>query len=127
MEKCYRVHVQHKKNLEFRKMIKDNIEIQFVTEKPENLKRKFKSTKDRFLPKSSNVKIRYITVPPQAHLLIIDQKEVFIRISPKSSFSESPVLRSNNPCILTIAQSYFEKMWNESVSPDDNRKIQVDE
>ena len=108
-------------------MIKDNIEIQFVTEKPENPKRKYKSTKDRSLLKSSNIKIRYITDPPQAHLLIIDQKEVFIRISQKSSFGESPSIFSSNSCIVTIAQSYFENMWNQSVDPDDSRKIQVHE
>ena len=108
-------------------MIKDNIEIQFVTEKPENPKRKLKSTKDGSSPNPSNIKIRYITDPPQAHLLIIDQKEVFIRISQESRFAESSSIFSSNPCIVTIAQAYFEKMWNQSVDPDDGRKIQVNE
>ena len=112
------------KNPEFKEMIKKNIKICFVTDKP----------KQKEIPlhifsssKFSNFKIRFSKDSPKAHLLIIDNKEVFIRLSEKSSFSESSSIWSNNPCIVTIAQSYFEKMWNESVNPDDNRNIQVDE
>ena len=115
------------KNPEFKKMFNDNIEIHFVTEKSENSKIKSKSKKGIFSQKPSNIKIRFVTESPQAHVFIIDQKEVFIRLYQKERFGESPSIWSNNPCILAIAQSYFEKMWNNSVDPEDNRKIQINE
>lgn len=116
-----------KKDKELMKDINRNIEIRFVTDKPENPKQKVKSARDAFFTKLLNFKIRFHKETPKAHLLIIDKKEVYIRIFPKASFSESPVIWSNNPCIITIAQSYFEKMWNESANSDVNRKIQANE
>jgi sugar-specific transcriptional regulator TrmB len=108
-----------RKDNKIMKNINRNIEIKFVTEKPKKPDKISKTPKNGFFSKLSNFNIRFSTDTPEVHLLIIDKREVFIRIFPKSEFSESPVLWSNNPSIVILAQSYFEKMWNKSVDPND--------
>jgi sugar-specific transcriptional regulator TrmB len=121
-------HVSYiRKNPEFKKMIRGAIEIRFVTEKPEEFKRKMSSLGRVFSRKPSNVKIRYSLSSPQAHVLLIDQKEIFIRMSHTGGFAQNPSIWSNNPCLIEIAKCYFEKMWNNSVDLDNSRKTQFNE
>jgi sugar-specific transcriptional regulator TrmB len=55
--------------------------------------------------------IRYINTPPLAAIAIYDKKEVIIAISATAAINEVPILMSNNPSLLAIAQNYFETMW----------------
>ena len=84
--------------------------IQIITEAPKKVN--IKQTISRGAP---NIKFRFVRDPPQAHLLIIDEKEVFFKLSTLGIFAEKPSIWSCNPCLVAIAQNYFETLWNKSM------------
>jgi sugar-specific transcriptional regulator TrmB len=55
--------------------------------------------------------IKYINTPPLAVIAIYDKKEVIIAIS-AADINEVPILKSNNPSLIAVAQNYFETVWN---------------
>lgn len=63
---------------------------------------------------NKNFEHRFVCDPPQAHLLIVDEKEVFIKTSVSGIFGERPSIWSNNPCILAICLNYFETLWKNN-------------
>jgi len=62
-------------------------------------------------PKKPLFDLRYINTPPSAAIAIYDKKEVIIATSVTATINEAPILMSNNPSLLAIAQSYFETLW----------------
>ncbi|MCK5628681.1 TrmB family transcriptional regulator [Candidatus Bathyarchaeota archaeon] len=114
--KSTREHIaQITKKSEYKRMLMEGIKIGFITERPNKRKNLSKSTKTLISHKPPNVEVRLVQDPPQAHLLIIDQKEVFIRTSTIEGFGESSAIWSNNPCIVAISRGYFDDLWKKSV------------
>lgn len=63
------------------------------------------------VPKNPLFDLRYINTPPLVAIAIYDKKEVMIAMSATVAINEAPILMSNNPSLLAIAQSYFETLW----------------
>ncbi len=90
--------------------IKNGAEIRIVSDKPHIMNQTMK--KIAALDAKNGVKIKHIADQPLAVLFIFDRKEVILINSATAKLSESPSLMSNNPCLLALAQNYFESLWN---------------
>jgi len=64
------------------------------------------------------INCRYSKQPIGNIVGIIDKKEVYINIDPSLRVEESPVLWSNHPTLIEIADHYFENLWNASLEYD---------
>lgn len=91
-----------------KKAMKKGVKIRVIAEKPENKQLINRTTKA--LEENSFFKLKYISVPPQICMAIFDNKEVNIRISN----GVVPSFWSNNPNIVNLAISYFDKLWNKA-------------
>jgi hypothetical protein len=56
-------------------------------------------------------KIKFINKLIHSCIGIFDDKEVLISASAKTPFGQTPIYWSNNPSIIALCQSYFEKYW----------------
>jgi sugar-specific transcriptional regulator TrmB len=65
----------------------------------------------RQLRKYPNFKIRYLPSAPKALMSIYDKKEAWVCTCTHPELKESYTLETNNPCLLSILQEYFETMW----------------
>jgi sugar-specific transcriptional regulator TrmB len=63
------------------------------------------------LKKYSTFKIRYLPNAPKALMSIYDEKEAWVCTCTHPVLKECSTLRTNNPCLLSILQDYFETMW----------------
>jgi sugar-specific transcriptional regulator TrmB len=95
------------------------VKFQWLTDKP---------TDANVLPKSletiinhPNFTLRVIPSTPKVKLGIFDNREILLGIFAKSSFALSPCLWSNNPSLVTIAESHFETWWKKGI----DMKIEV--
>lgn len=91
-----------------KRAMKKGVKIRVIAEKPENKQLINRTTKA--LEENSFFKLKYISVPPQICMAIFDNKEVNIRISN----GVVPSFWSNNPNIVNLAISYFDKLWNKA-------------
>ncbi len=66
------------------------------------------------IEKNFGMEARLLSNPPPAGVLIFDQKEVIIITSTTSSLYEAPALWSSNPCLVGLAQNYFDGLWRTS-------------
>ncbi|MEJ2242204.1 MAG: hypothetical protein P8Y18_08690, partial [Candidatus Bathyarchaeota archaeon] len=103
----------------FQNALKRGVKIRFVIEKAE----------DYLLPKKleklcsdPSFELRAFPFLPPASIGLYDRKNLLISTSSKTSFLESPVIWSNNPSLIGMAQIYFEKIWVES-TPSQKMKI----
>ena len=55
--------------------------------------------------------IRYVSSIPKTVMVNYDNKEVFIFTKPTAELNDSPALWSNDPCIINMAEDYFEILW----------------
>jgi len=63
------------------------------------------------LKKMPNYELRYIQHPPSAIIGIFDKKRVIVKTSSSVGLAEAPSLWSNNPCLLSIVNDFFEFNW----------------
>jgi sugar-specific transcriptional regulator TrmB len=70
-----------------------------------------KSLQDFLL--NSNLKIRFIHEEIFACVSVLDDRETIINTSAKAGFVQSPIYWSNNPSIVELSKTYFEKFWNQ--------------
>jgi sugar-specific transcriptional regulator TrmB len=89
--------------------LKRGVKFRFIIDKPEDQKSLPEISKA--LAKNPLLKIRYGHHPPLAVVGIFDRQEVIISTSTIMRLDENPVLLSNNPCLLLMAQNYFEMAW----------------
>ncbi len=92
---------------EMKKTLKRGVEVRLIIDKPENATNPIATA----LKKSPFFKFRYISANPSALVSIYDKKCVFITALLETPLGGSPAFWTNNPCLLTIAQEYFECMW----------------
>jgi sugar-specific transcriptional regulator TrmB len=85
------------------------VEIRVIIDKPDEKKLLSDITKQ--LKKYSTFKIRCIPNAPKALTWLYDKKEAWICTCTHPVMKECPTLRTNNPCLLSILQDYFEIMW----------------
>jgi sugar-specific transcriptional regulator TrmB len=93
--------------------LKKGVKFQWLTDKPADA---------NLLPKSlqtiinhPNFSLRFIPSAPKVKLGIFDNKEVLLGIFAKTGFALSPCLWSNNPSLVTIADSHFETWWKKGI------------
>jgi hypothetical protein len=65
----------------------------------------------KHLEKYSTFKIRYLLNPPKALMQMYDKKKAWVCTCNNPMLEECPTLRTNNPCLLSILQDYFEILW----------------
>lgn len=102
--------------------LKRGVKFRFIIDKPEDQKSLPEISKA--LIKNPLLKIRYGHHPPLAVVGIFDRQEVIISISTIMGLDETPVLLSNNPCLLLMAQNYFEMTWITAAEPNLNEVCQ---
>ena len=85
------------------------VEIRVIIDKPETEK----SVSDiiKHLEKYSAFKIRHLLDAPNALMSIYDKGEAWVCTCTHPALEECPTLRTNNPCLLSIFQDYFEILW----------------
>lgn len=97
--------------------LKRGVRIRYLTNFPKKSKSKsdvFKSIEK--LQKVGSFEVRSIDNPPSCVFAIFDKKVAFICTFPISNPLETPVLLSNNPTLIGLAQSYFDFLWLNSKS-----------
>jgi DNA-binding MarR family transcriptional regulator len=75
----------------------------------------------RSLNKDGAFDIRYKTSTAAAMFGIIDKKELYMHVGSADDWREKPSLQSNNPCLVAMAQGYFDQMWETAIAPCHNR------
>ncbi|MCW4030894.1 MAG: hypothetical protein NWE80_00855 [Candidatus Bathyarchaeota archaeon] len=92
-----------------RKALKRNVKMRVILEKP---------PKEAFLPekidefkKYPNYEIRYTPNSPLAIVGVFDKTRALIKTSASVGLAEASSLWTNNPCIVSIIQDYFEILW----------------
>jgi sugar-specific transcriptional regulator TrmB len=63
--------------------------------------------------KLPSVEIRYSTQPVQVNLFLCDQEQAFFTTVIGTNVGEHPNIWTNNPCVVEMAQDFFEKKWKE--------------
>jgi hypothetical protein len=58
--------------------------------------------------------IKFTFEQPSAIVIICDRKYLLMPVISDASPFESPVLMSNNKCLVYMATTYFEKIWRKS-------------
>lgn len=93
----------------FENLLKRNVRIRWVVEKKDNRNPKelVKRLHNRDL-----FMIKEISEPPESCLGIYDRKVLLLDTSAVSGFIKTPMLWTNNPSLIVLAQSYFDIMWN---------------
>jgi sugar-specific transcriptional regulator TrmB len=89
--------------------MKRDVKLRFIIEKPQDEK-----SLQKFLGafnKEPFFRVKYLLDAPQVHVGLFDTKEVFINTSIAGGLTETPLLWSNNPSLITLVQDYFEKAW----------------
>jgi sugar-specific transcriptional regulator TrmB len=64
------------------------------------------------IERKAGAELRNLSNLPPAGVLIFDGKEVIIITSTTATLPEAPALWSNNPCLVALAQYYFDGLWN---------------
>jgi sugar-specific transcriptional regulator TrmB len=86
-----------------------SIEIRVIIDKPDE--EKLLSDIIKRLEKYPSFKIRCLPNAPKALMSIYDKKEAWVCTCTSPVLEECPTLRTNNLCLLSILQDYFEMMW----------------
>jgi sugar-specific transcriptional regulator TrmB len=68
------------------------------------------------LEKYSTFKVRYLPSTPEAFMLIYDNKEIMLCTCTDPMVEKCPTLWTNNPCLLSILQEYFEMKWRTAIT-----------
>ncbi len=98
-----------------RKLLDRGVKFRLIVCNPENKKVPKEVSKIvRRLNKNGTYNIRYTKACAAAMYGIIDGKEIYMHVGSATEWREKPSLQSNNPCLVAMAQGYFEQMWQIS-------------
>jgi sugar-specific transcriptional regulator TrmB len=111
---------QHYAEWGIKEVMKRNVKIQIITET--QLLKKLATQPKVFFPSLSSklgyVNFKYVQNPPSVELMIFDKKTLFISTKKESNINKMHWLRSNNPFIVEMANSYFETIWKKAKETD---------
>jgi sugar-specific transcriptional regulator TrmB len=100
----------------FHRTLQRGVEIRFIIDTPPGRKNeKLVADTIKYLKKYSNFKIRHLPSPAKATMLVIDQKDAWIFCGTLACRKEGRDLYTNNPCLLSILQDYFENLWMTTI------------
>ena len=94
---------------EIDKVLQRDVKVRVLIDKPDE--ERLLSDIRKHLEKYPAFKIRYLLNAPKALMSIYDKKEARICTCIRPWLKECPTLWTNNPCLLSILQDYFEIMW----------------
>jgi sugar-specific transcriptional regulator TrmB len=96
----------------YAKALRKGVEIKMGTDKhvPEEKAGKILQK----LARNPNFKVKFFDEAPLAIVSIFDSKEAFVTLSATSHLEGTSSIWSSNPCFIALAQSYFEKEWNNA-------------
>jgi sugar-specific transcriptional regulator TrmB len=106
-EKCVGWFSTH--NQIFQELLRKKIRIRWVVESDHDSK--FFEELEK-LPNNYLFDLKYTNKSPESCLGIYDGKVLLLDTSATSGFIQTPMLWSNNPSLVVLAQSYFDLMWN---------------
>jgi hypothetical protein len=89
-----------------------NAKLRFITSNPEE-EETIPETVSTLLKKGL-IEIRHIPTCPPVTVLIKNKKEITVGISQSKNIQEAGGLYSDNPCIFTVIQDYFEMLWKKA-------------
>lgn len=93
----------------FADLLRRKVKIRWVIERKDN--RDLISLLKK-LPHSSLFMVKETSIQPEACLGIYDGKVLLLDTSAVSGFIKTPMLWTNNPSLIVLAQSYFDTMWD---------------
>jgi sugar-specific transcriptional regulator TrmB len=99
--------------------LKQNVKVRVILEKPPNGVAIPELISE--LNKFRNYELRYILNPPSAIIGIFDKKRIMIKTSALVGLAEAPSLWSNNLCLLSVFNDFFELTWKAAMEtiPED--------
>ena len=87
----------------------NDVKIRLITEQVKNPKAILEIAE---FMNNCNVEVKYLKTSPSVELSIYDKRRVLIRTSPTEATSKSSsMLFSDNKCLLTIINGYFDSLW----------------
>jgi sugar-specific transcriptional regulator TrmB len=95
------------------KALRRDVKIRVIIDKPDE--EKLLSDIRKNLEKYPAFKIRYLLNAPKALISIYDKKEAWVCTCTCPVLKKCPTLWTNNPCLLSILQDYFEMIWFRAV------------
>lgn len=104
-------------NREIAKALQRGVEIRVITDKPED--EKSVSDTIKHLKKYPVFKVRYSLDPPTAIILVNDKEEGWVSTCAKAELTKGFCLWTNNTCLLSILQDFFEILWLKAIEYDD--------
>jgi sugar-specific transcriptional regulator TrmB len=72
----------------------------------------------KHLEKFPTFKTKYILDPPKALISIYDGKEAWVCTCTQPGMKECPTLWTDNPCLLSILQDFFDILWLTTIEKD---------
>jgi sugar-specific transcriptional regulator TrmB len=89
--------------------LRRGVEIRVIVDKPDE--EKLVSDIIKPLEKYSTFKIKYLPNAPEALMSICDDKGAWVCTCTDPVLEECPTLWTNNPCLLSVLQEYFDILW----------------
>lgn len=77
----------------------------------------FQVTNSNALVGNSNFEYRYVSVPLKCILIVYDDERCLIETSTEHDVYVTPFIWTNNPVLVALSKSYFEKVWNSAINP----------
>jgi len=96
----------------YRKASKEGTKIRIIIEKPPQHGASI-FPRINSLIKNPNFKIRYLLTSTHVIVIVMDQKEAALALSPSNPVGP-PYLCSDHPSFVHVVQRYFETIWNEA-------------
>jgi sugar-specific transcriptional regulator TrmB len=95
----------------FKKAVERNVKFRHIIYEPEESATLLRI--DRSLTKTSCWEIRYVRTPNPLSMAILDEDEVILSVDP-GRLEKTAWLRTTSPCIIEMAQTYFNLLWKPS-------------
>jgi sugar-specific transcriptional regulator TrmB len=89
------------------------VEIRVIIDKPDE--EELLSNIMKHLKKYPTFKTRWLLNSPKALMSVYDKEEAWVCTCTNPGLKECPTLWTNNPCLLSILQDYFEILWVTAV------------
>jgi sugar-specific transcriptional regulator TrmB len=114
---------QHYAEWGINEAMKRNVEMRIITE--QQLLKMLATNPEIFSPslisKLGYINFRYVQNPLSVELMIFDEKTLFISTTKESDINKMIWLRTNNPFIVEMANSYFGYLWSTADTEDSLR------
>ncbi len=95
--------------------LKRHVKIRIVAEQVPDIQAVQKSYEHCI--ENRHFEIRFVSTSIPTMLGIYDRRELLVNTSTEKRIGDCPMLWTNSPALIAVAQAYFDKMWNQEASP----------